>query len=201
MKGFSHEVRSAELSGIMNRIEHEKLKQDEIFYKSPPAMYAHVDNSPAWARILFERIFGAEEAERLRGSRWAIINAWRPVKPITRDPLGVCDTSTVADNDLVPVYAQATAAWGNSVKDFTGQSAEIYNVKANPLHRWYYASSMQPDEVLLITNFDTNKGVDGQPIRAVHSAFAYESEAGAPPRESIEMRTLVVWEDRKAEEP
>ena len=178
----------------------EQDKNDEKFYKSPPAMYAHVDNSPGWARTLFQRIFGAEEAERLRGSRWAIINAWRPLKPIVRDPLGLCDTATVLDDDLVSVHAMATAAWGNSVKDFTGQQAEIYNVKANPLHRWYFASAMQPDEVLLITNFDTNKSVDGYPIRVVHSAFPYASEYGAPPRESIELRALAVWEDQQAEE-
>ena len=184
----------------MKLIEHDKIKNDEMFYKSPPAMYAHIDNSPAWAWTLFQRIFGAEEAERLRGSRWAIINAWRPIKPVARDPLGVCDTSTVPDDDLVSVYARPTATWGNSVKDFSGQQAEIYNVKPNPLHRWYFASAMQPDEVLLITNFDTNRSVDSYPLRVVHSAFPYESEDRAPPRESIELRALVVWEDQQAEE-
>lgn len=200
VKGFSHEVRSAELSSIMNRIEQEQVKNDEMIYKSPPALYAHIDNSPSLAQTLFQRIFGAEEAERLRGSRWAIINAWRPIKPVGRDPLGCCDTATVLDDDLVSVYARPSASWGNSVKDFTGQEVEIYNVKANPLHKWYFASDMQPDEVLLITNYDTNKSVDGHPLRVVHSALPYARDERAPPRESIELRALVVWEDQRAEE-
>ena len=198
VKGFSHEVRSAELSSVQKVVDQSTTKDDEMISLSPPAMYAHIDNSPAWASTLFRNVFGAEEAERLAGCRWAIINAWRPIKLVARDPLGVCDTQSVSDDDLVPVYAKFTPNWGNSVQDFTGHQAEIYNVKSNPLHRWYFASAMQPDEVLLITNFDTNSNIDGNPIRCVHSAFPYKSQDAAPPRESIELRTLVVWEDQKA---
>ena len=183
----------------MKRIEDEKMKDEELIMKSPPAMYAHVDTGPDWAWVLFHHFFGREDFERLKGCRWAIINSWRPVKPVARDPLAFCDSATIQDDDLVSVYAKATAAWGNSVEDFTNTQAEIHNVKANPLHRWYYASAMEPDEVLLLTNFDTKKTVDGHLRRVVHSAFSYKPEDSAPTRESIELRHLVVWEDEPVE--
>jgi hypothetical protein len=163
-------------------------------------MYAHIDNGPEWARQLFNRFFTREEVEHCKSCRWAIINAWRPIKTVQRNPLGVCDTTTVLDTDLVPVYAKLTPKWGNTLQDLSAEQSQVYNVKANPNHRWYFASAMQPDEVLLITIFDTNKTDNGFPRRVVHSAFPYESEQGASIRESIEFRALVVWEDQRAEE-
>lgn len=188
---------------VLDRINKEKsatTSNGDTPRKSPPAMYAHIDNGPKWARQLFGRFFTREEAERFRGCRWAIINAWRPIKTIHRNPLAVCDTSTVPNADLVPVYAKLTPTWGNTLEDLSAEQSQVYNVKANPDHRWYFASAMQPDEVLLITIFDTNKTADGVPRRVVHSAFPYESGEGASsPRESIEFRALVVWEDQQAE--
>lgn len=163
-------------------------------------MYAHVDNGPLWANRLFQQVLTSEEATRFHGCRWAIINAWRPIRTIHRNPLGVCDPSTVLDADLVPVYAKLTPTWGNPTKDLSADESQVYNVRANPNHRWYFASAMRPDEVLLITIFDTNKTVDGVARRVVHSAFPYADEQGASPRESIEFRSLVIWEDQQAEE-
>jgi hypothetical protein len=201
VKGFSHEVRSAELGSVLKDIDKaDKSSGGEAPRKVAPAMYAHIDNGPLWARALFERVLGPEEAQRLCGCRWAIINVWRPIKPITRNPLGFCDTSTVEDDDLVPVHAKLTSTWGNPTTDLSDIQTQVYNVKANTQHRWYFASGMQPDEVLFLTIFDTNKTVDGHPRRVVHSAFPYVSEEGSLPRESIEFRSLVVWEDQKAEE-
>jgi hypothetical protein len=54
-------------------------------------------------------------------------------------PTAACDATTVAFTDFVPsdlVY-----------RDRTG---EIYRVKYNPAHRWFYAPEMQADEALLI---------------------------------------------------
>jgi hypothetical protein len=51
----------------------------------------------------------------------------------------MCDATTVALTDFVPsdlVY-----------RDRTG---EIYRVKYNPAHRWFYAPEMQADDALLI---------------------------------------------------
>ena len=67
---------------------------------------------------------------------------------------------------------------------------ETYSVKYNPAHRWFYVPRMQPDEALLLKCSDTSSDV---PARFTpHSAFIDPSApADAPPRESIEVRTLV----------
>jgi hypothetical protein len=119
-----------------------------------------------------------EEAEELLTRRFEIVNVWRPIRGPLRDaPLAVCDATTVAFTDFVPsdlVY-----------RDRTG---EIYRVKYNPAHRWFYAPEMQADEALLI------KCYDSAPDKArftAHSAFEDPTApADVQPRESIELRTL-----------
>jgi len=120
-----------------------------------------------------------EEAEELLSHRFEIINVWRPIRGPLRDaPLAVCDATTVAFTDFVPsdlVY-----------RDRTG---EIYRVKYNPAHRWFYAPEMQTDEALLIKCYDS--AMDKARFTA-HSAFEDPTaSADVLPRESIELRTLV----------
>jgi hypothetical protein len=120
-----------------------------------------------------------EEAEALLNHRFEIVNVWRPIRGPLRDaPLAVCDATTVAFTDFVPsdlVY-----------RDRTG---EIYRVKYNPAHRWFYAPEMQPDEALLIKCYDS---APGKARFTAHSAFEDPTaSADVLPRESIELRTLV----------
>ena len=44
-----------------------------------------------------------QDAEWLLKGRYQIINVWRPIKTIRKDPLGVADATSVDDEDLVPV--------------------------------------------------------------------------------------------------
>lgn len=62
-----------------------------------------------------------------------------------------------------------------------------------PKQKWYYASRMERDEVLLIAGWDCT---DPQGSRcAPHGAFQLPSQDPAsPPRESIEIRTFVIIE-------
>jgi len=120
-----------------------------------------------------------EEAEELLNHRFEIVNVWRPIRgPLCDAPLAVCDATTVAFTDFVPsdlVY-----------RDRTG---EIYRVKYNPAHRWFYAPEMQADEALLIKCYDS--ATDKAQFTA-HSAFEDPTApADMLPRESIELRTLV----------
>ena len=42
-----------------------------------------------------------EEAEKLLQGRVEIINVWRPIKTVQRDPLAVAEASSLDDGDLV----------------------------------------------------------------------------------------------------
>jgi hypothetical protein len=125
-----------------------------------------------------------EEASALLRRRFSVVNVWRPIRgPVQDAPLAVADAQSVHDDDLV--------ATDLVYPDRTG---EIYYVKFNPSHRWFYASAMRPDEVMLIKCFDSAE--DGRARFVPHSAFVDPTTpAGALPRESIELRTLVFYEE------
>ena len=67
---------------------------------------------------------------------------------------------------------------------------ETYGVKYNPAHRWFYIPEMRTDEVLLLKCYDSE--LDGRARFLPHTAFIDPTTpSDAPPRESIELRTLV----------
>jgi hypothetical protein len=68
---------------------------------------------------------------------------------------------------------------------------ETSRVAYNPTHRWYYFSDMQPDEVLFIRVHDGAN--DGRARLSFHTSFDNPLTPDAPPRESIEVRTLVFF--------
>jgi hypothetical protein len=123
-----------------------------------------------------------QDAEALLRNRFAVVNLWRPIgRPVVASPLALCDAASFTYADLIPtdlVYS-----------DRIGETA---SVRFNPSHRWVYFSGMRPDEVLLIKCHDS--ATDGRARLSFHSAFADPTTpADAPPRESIELRTLVFF--------
>ncbi|KAH8816982.1 hypothetical protein F5884DRAFT_241444 [Xylogone sp. PMI_703] len=142
-----------------------------------PVQRVHIDQS---YRAGPERVKHhlPEEAEELLKGRYQIINLWRPIKTIRKDPLGVAEANSVGDDQLVPI--------GLIYPDREG---ETYSVKYSPQHRWYYLNEQSPSEALLIKCFDSK--TDGRARRVPHSAFIDSEREGEAPRESIEVRALV----------
>src|SRR5207237_8578524 len=68
---------------------------------------------------------------------------------------------------------------------------ETSRVAYNPTHRWYYFSDMQPDEVRFIRLHDSAN--DGRARLSFHTSFDNPLTPAAPPRERIEVRTLVFF--------
>lgn len=146
-----------------------------------PVRYAHNDytlrSGPQRVRDLL-----GDEADRLLGYRFAIVNVWRPIRgPVLDAPIAVCDAQTMQLADFV--------ATDLCYPDRTG---EIYSVRHSPGHHWYYFPEMQADEALLLKCFDSSE--DGRARFTAHTAFEDPTTpADAPPRESIEARTLVFF--------
>jgi hypothetical protein len=147
-----------------------------------PATRVHVDHTADSGPQRVRDFFG-DEAEALLRGRVQVINLWRPIRGPLRDaPLAVCDVESVAPGDLVA-----------SDLVYQHRVGEIYGVTFNPSHRWFYVPQMQPDEALLLKCFDS--ATDGRARFAPHTAFEDPTTpADAPPRESIEIRTLVFHE-------
>ncbi|KAF2196561.1 hypothetical protein GQ43DRAFT_444998 [Delitschia confertaspora ATCC 74209] len=145
-----------------------------------PVTKTHVDQSYTGAELRL-RYELPDEADELVKRRYQIINIWRPIEPILKDPIAVADSNTVPDEDLVAAEM--------SEEDFKG---EQWVVRYNPEHRWYYKHRMTPKDVLLIKCFDSNKSVAR---RALHSAFEDLAYRERESRQSIEVRCLVCYDD------
>ncbi|HLB15118.1 MAG TPA: CmcJ/NvfI family oxidoreductase [Burkholderiales bacterium] len=124
----------------------------------------------------------------------AFVNLWRPiVGPVLDNPLTVCDARSVAPEDLVPTGIHH---FGEDDLTVPRHSGQIQSVRYNPEHRWFYVSAMRPDEFLLLKCYDSR--ADGRARFMPHTGFrnpACPSEF--VPRESIEARTLVVFDERR----
>jgi len=144
-----------------------------------PVARVHVDHTEK-SGLQRVRDLVPDEAENLLKGRVQIINLWRPIRgPLLDSPLAVCDARTVKPGELVA-----------SDLVYPHRVGETYSVKFSPNHQWFYVPKMTADEILLLKCFDSM--TDGRARFAPHSAFADPTTPpDAPPRESIELRTLV----------
>jgi len=150
-----------------------------------PASRVHVDYTAKSGPQRVKDLLGEAEAARLAatGARLVQLNVWRPIRgPVERSPLALADASTIRPQDLIATD-----------QVFPDRIGEIYHLAHHPGQRWYYAPRMTPDEVLLIKGWDSQD--DGRARFTPHGAFDLPATpAEAPPRESIEVRTLAVIE-------
>ena len=103
---------------------------------------------------------------------------WRPIETVLRDPLAIADASTVSDSDLAPAAV---------IKP--DSRSETWSVKPNAAHQWFYKYRHGPDTAVLIKCFDSETD---RARLTPHTAFVdATSPKDAPPRQSIEVRTLV----------
>jgi hypothetical protein len=144
-----------------------------------PATRVHVDQTVvSGANRVREHL--PDEAEELLKGRVQVINLWRPIRGPVRDtPLAMLDGTTVKEGDLIA-----------SDLIYPNRSGETYSVKFNPDHRWFYFPDMTPDEAILLKCYDS--ATDGRTRFGPHTAFVDPTTPpNTPPRESIELRTLV----------
>lgn len=155
-----------------------------------PVDAAHNDYTPASGPRRAREILEAAGRTELAGLRLALVNVWRPiVGPVEDVPLAVCDARSAAPGDFVETDIHH---FGEDDLEHPRHSGQIYSVRHNPRHRWYYVSRMRADEVLLLKNWDSRD--DGTARFTPHTGFRHPlAPANAAPRESIEARTLVAF--------
>ncbi|HZK92499.1 MAG TPA: CmcJ/NvfI family oxidoreductase [Stellaceae bacterium] len=146
-----------------------------------PAGRVHNDYT-AWSAPQRVRDLMGDEATELLKHRFAISNVWRPIAgPLLRSPLALCDAASLDYDNLVA-----------SDLRYPDRTGETYAVTYSPNQRWYYFPKMQPDEAVLIRCYDSAR--HGAARFSAHGAFDDpQTPADAPPRESIEVRTLVFF--------
>jgi hypothetical protein len=148
---------------------------------SGPVRNAHNDYTE-WSGPQRVRDLLPDEAEELLKRRFAVVQVWRPInKPVQREPLAIADGRTIGMKELIP-----------SARIYPDRRGEVYHSAFNPDHVWYYFPNMRRNEAMVFKTFDSEK--DGRARWTAHCAFDDPtSPPDAPPRESIEMRTLAFF--------
>lgn len=142
---------------------------------------------------MLDRLPDAATLRAMTRRRWGIINVWQPLKDVEREPLAMCDARSVEESELRPVTTRIVVGPPPNTRNIDN---EQWHLVPSPNHKWYYASGMTTDEALLIKNYDSK--LDGRARRVPHTAIQTPNDGG-PPRESIEIRCLVFWENEQAE--
>lgn len=122
-----------------------------------------------------------DEAEELLKGRVAVVQVWRAItKPIQRSPLAMCKANSIEFGDLIA-----------SERRHPDRIGEIYQLSHNPSQDWVYFPEMTRDEALVFKCYDS----DSDRARfTAHGSFEFaDTAADAPPRESIEIRTIAFF--------
>jgi hypothetical protein len=166
---FDHTLRSADTA------------MREAKQISGPVRNAHNDYTE-WSGPQRVRDLLPQEAEELLKHRFGVVQVWRPIRhSVQREPLAIADARSIGTKELFA-----------SSRVYPDRVGEVYHCAFNPAHRWYYFPHMQRDEAIVFKTFDSIK--DGAARWTAHSAFDDPtSPPEAPPRESIEMRTLAFF--------
>lgn len=134
--------------------------------------------------------------EALRGKRrYAFINVWRNIArdaPVQQLPLACIAANTMNEKDLRTFQIH-----------YMDRVGENYFCCHSSRHEWFYYPDLKMDEALLLKQWDSEgdlaKGreVDSAlSTMTVHSAFLDPtSPPDAAPRESIEVRCVVLWDE------
>ncbi|KAJ8104137.1 hypothetical protein POJ06DRAFT_13562 [Lipomyces tetrasporus] len=149
-----------------------------------PVGRVHIDQS---LRAAVERVklHGGDDPDLVNlyvsaQKRFQIVNYWKPLAKITRDPLAVADARTINPASLVSVQHR-----------YPNRTGETVGMKYDGGQEWYFLSGMDVTEAMLIKCADNKRDVPAKQIP--HSAFALPGQTG-PGRVSIEVRTLVFFD-------
>lgn len=159
------------------------IKRDDRGVREP-VKRAHNDYTLRSAPQRVWDLLPPEEAERRLKKRYAIINVWRSIAgTIEQQPLGIVDARSVPFEDFIA-----------SDLIYRDRLGETYGVRHNPAHRWFYYPAMTADEAMVFKCYDS--ATDGRARWTAHSAFDDPtSPANARSRESVEIRTLVFFDE------
>lgn len=145
----------------------------------------HADGSPAWMQRTVSSVITPEEEAwtRKNNHRIRVITVWRPlVDVVETDPLLLCDTASVAEEDWDVVQ---------KVREVVEESMYL---KRRDAHRWLWMRDQTREDVIVMAVWDSRHPYTRR-TAAPHCALAMTNRPeGAKPRESIELR-CIVWSE------
>jgi hypothetical protein len=166
---FDHTLRS----GDEGEREARKIRE--------PVLSVHNDYTE-WSGPQRVRELLPDEADALLQRRFAIVQVWRAIaRPIESNPLAIADARSIEARDLIATERR-----------YPHRVGETYRLAYNPRHEWYRFPRMRRDEALVFKVYDSEK--DGRARFTAHTSFVDPTTPpDAPPRQSIEARTLAFF--------
>ncbi|QDS77832.1 hypothetical protein FKW77_006233 [Venturia effusa] len=169
----------------MSRVSRGKIFEEKASNEKHGQNYrVHVDQNNIGVEKVIRDNCPPEELEELFKKRVQIINVWRPIRQIFRDPFGVADLTTQDPDNILTLNVYT--------KD--GVCIPTLGCRVNTKHHWYYKYAQKPDDVLMFLQFDSKIGGHCYG-RVPHSAFKDMEYEDAEPRRSIEARALVFYDE------
>lgn len=176
---FDHHVRNTTLENAISR-----PPDGEVDIRGP-ARFVHIDQTPTSARQDLVTLGSKALAETYKDRPFGIFNAWRPLRRIQCDPLGLCDARTIKEADKqeagypIPPHGES----------------KNYVLKYSEEHEWWFVDEMDVNEIVVFRIFDSRvyENEDGGGV--AHSAFVDPlwADKNMEPRSSIEVRAFVFW--------
>jgi hypothetical protein len=186
---------------------HQVRTEDRSDFNNAYARFVHCDYNLANLEAMSLNTLDKHEVEGQPGWRYAWYNTWQPFDhEVQQNALAMCDARSLADGDVIGYRytgyvgkagtgeaSKGEASKGEASKGEAKQEGGLVAAPVfNPDHRWYYYSNMGTDEVLLMKQLDARAG--RAPL-CPHTSFIDPSVGDdAPPRRSVEVRLLAVFE-------
>jgi GA4 desaturase len=141
-------------------------------------------------RLLAKGIVLIELKDHYNGPRWAMLRVWRPLKTVRRDPLALSDCRTFRKEDYVKFNVLFPSADGGE-----SHKEDVFLAHGSEGHAWHWISDQRPDEVLIIQLFDSEAEKNGVGVAGgvMHSSAQIEGTEEEEARESVEVRSTVIW--------
>ncbi len=161
-------------------------RQDDPDQQRQPVRHVHNDYTPYSAIDRVVELLGLDKATKALSNRYMQINTWRAIEnPVYTSPLALAQANSVSNTDLV-----ATDLF------YPNRHGEIYEIRYNPDHQWWYYPGMTPDELLLFKGFDSDQTSKTRLVP--HTAFEQPEPGGdQPARKSIETRAMAFFKPIK----
>ena len=164
--------------------QHVVRTEDTSDFNKAYARFLHCDYTLEDPRELAARALARRDLNIANYSNceFAWFNTWQPFDhTVDRNPLAVVDASTVSTKDVLDYYYTGYGQKGKSAMPLR-----------DPGHRFYYVPRMKTDELLFLKQLDTRDGVSRI---CPHTSFDdATSPSDAPPRRSIEVRMMAVFD-------
>lgn len=129
--------------------------------------------------------------------RVMLVNVWRPLKTITRDPLAFLVPSSIKPEErheqLFSRPADTFKVFGKPLGDYWLDTASY-----GEQHEWVFLKHQQPDEPVMFVQWDsegTKEGKFENKMSLFHSCFEDPKYSDGEERVSMELKCLVFFDE------